>query len=123
MPFLTELVIRPVNGDEWELAQQLHYKTLAGEEIVVPIGFQMDLASIPRIFTPIFPVHGKHTRAAVVHDWLYANRGHLPAGEFTRKEADTVFLEAMKELGVGWLKRSMMYAAVRSGGWLAWGEL
>jgi len=123
MPFLTELVIRPVNGDEWELAQPLHYKTLDGEEIVVPVGFQMDLASIPRIFTPIFPVHGKHTRAAVVHDWLYANYGHVPAMRIiTRKECDTIFLEAMKELGVGWFKRSMMYAAVRSGGWLAWSE-
>ena len=114
MPFLTELTIKPVNGDEWELTLPLEYQTLRGKRIVVEPGFQMDLASIPRIFTPLFPVHGKWTRAAVVHDWLYANE----IGE--REDADRIFKDAMKELGVPAWRRWMMWAAVRAGGWTYW---
>lgn len=117
MPFRNELKIKPVNGNEWELLDSLCYVSAAGKSITVPAGFQMDLASIPRIFRPMFPVHGKHTRAAVVHDWLYANR----IGK--RKAADELFLDIMKELGVSYIKRHTMYAAVRAGGWLYWDDV
>ena len=119
--FMTELVIKPVNGNEWELTENLIYSDdYKDDVIVVPKGFQMGLASIPRLLTWLFPVHGKHTRAAVVHDWLYANKGKLLYVTYTRKEADFVFKTAMKELGVNWFKRNMMYTAVRTSGWLYW---
>ncbi len=117
MPFLNELKIKPVKGDQWELLCSMSYVGAGGRVITVPAGFQMDLASIPRVFRPLFPVHGKHTRAAVVHDWLYAEK----IGK--RKEADQLFLSIMKELGVGWIKRRMMYAAVRAGGWVYWNDV
>lgn len=121
MPFYSELIIKPVHDDEWELVEPLDYlHEPSGRYIIAPAGFQMDLASIPRVVRPLIPVHGLYTRAAVIHDWLYANKGDVPAGNFSRAEADRVFLDAMGELGVGWFKRRAMYAAVRTGGWLAW---
>ncbi|WP_372830986.1 DUF1353 domain-containing protein [Pontibacterium sp.] len=115
MPFQSELVISPKNGKEWVLREQLVYRSHEQCRVVnAHKGFICDLASIPRIFRPVFPVHGKHTRAAVIHDWLYRNK----LGK--RKEADLIFLEAMEELGVSRFKRYTMYAAVRAGGWTYW---
>lgn len=118
--FCSELIIKPVRGDHWELVEPLYYLTDDQFVIQVPAGFQMDLASIPAIFQPLFPVHGKHTRAAVVHDWLYYNQGMVEGRTFTRLECDQIFLQAMIELGVSWVKRKAMYLGVRVGGWAMW---
>ena len=120
MSFIGELVIKPVQGKKWELVQSLHFVIDSDTIIDVPKGFVTDLASIPRLLTPLFPIHGLQTRAAVVHDWLYANQGDVDSGPYTRKQCDEIFLIGMEQLGVGWLKRTMMYNAVRAGGWLAW---
>jgi len=39
----------------------------------------------------------------------------------TRKEADNLFLEGMKAVGVNWFRRRVMYLAVRAGGRRLWG--
>lgn len=111
--FLTSLIITPIKGNEWQLVKPLVYDT--GQNVITaPEGFVTDLASIPRPFRLFFPVHGKHTRAAVIHDYLYANQ----IGK--RRDADQIFLGAMKVLGVSWIKRRIFYAAVRIGGAIAW---
>lgn len=120
--FIGELVIKPVQGKKWELVESLHFVLAEGVVIDVPKGFITDLASIPRLLTPLFPIHGLQTRAAVIHDWLYANQGDVASGPYTRKQCDEIFLIGMKQLGVGWFKRTMMYNAVRVGGWVAWGS-
>jgi hypothetical protein len=80
-------------------------------DIPVPTGFTTDFASIPSWARAVIPPFGRHAKAAVVHDWLYA------IGEPGRKPvADRVFDHAMAELGVvGW-QRVSMYAAVVAGG-------
>ena len=77
-------------------------------------GFSTDFASVPRVFWSVVGPIGKHTKASVVHDWLY----HHTAGG--RKWADQVFLEAMKVSGAGWFKRRLCYRAVRLFGWVPW---
>lgn len=113
--FKTELKIKPVDGDMWELLEDFVW---VGEEfsITVPKGFKTDLASIPRIAMSIIPVHGKQTRAAVIHDWLYVMGGKVSEGTFTKKQADELFRDIMEEQGVGKIKRNIMFAAVRVGG-------
>lgn len=100
------------------------------KQVTVPVGFRTDFASIPRPFRNLFSAVGKYSKAAVVHDFLY-NGGWVTqiliddvTGDTferhwhpTRKEADDIFLEAMKVLGVGWFTRTSVYLAVRAGGW------
>lgn len=91
--------------------------------IEVETGFDTDYASVPRIFWSIYPPDGSYTEAAVVHDALYFYQRHrLAEGGLAicRAEADAVFLEAMAALGVPLLRRRLLHAAVRAGGWIAW---
>ncbi len=53
---------------------------------------------------------GKPTKAFVLHDYLCAR---AKRGELKRKAADRVFLEAMRVLGVGRVKRVSIYLSVR----------
>ena len=81
------------------------------EEIVVPLGFRSDLASIPRLFWRIFPPGGPYRRAAVVHDWLcvLGEQGNAPCSS---KQAADVFLEAMVNDDVPPVTRWLCYKAV-----------
>ena len=122
--FLDPLVSEAVPPDNWKLTVRFAYRTLVtGKPLVitVPAGFENDLASIPNLLTWAIPVNGKHRWSAVIHDWLYFNKGILgERQQFTRKECDLIFLEGMKVMGVSWWKRSSMYRGVRAGGWVAW---
>ncbi|EAU9419174.1 DUF1353 domain-containing protein [Salmonella enterica] len=75
--------------------------------ISVPAGFITDLATIPRIFWTLLPPDGKYAKAAIIHDYLYANALR------TKMEADLIFLDGMTVLGVPRWKRTVMYLAVR----------
>lgn len=64
------------------------------EQIVVPAGFISDGATIPKGFTWLYPkIGGRYTKAAILHDYMYTN------AIATKKEADTIFEEALKVLG------------------------
>ncbi|MFQ5792961.1 MAG: DUF1353 domain-containing protein, partial [Acidobacteriota bacterium] len=82
--------------------------------IEVPVGFQTDFASIPRVFWIFLPKWGTYGNASVIHDWLYWEQSRL------RSKADAIFREAMGVLGVRAAVRQVMYWAVRSFGCLAW---
>jgi len=84
--------------------------------LAIPIGFKTDLASIPQIFRSLIPQLGKHMRAAVAHDFIYSGS----VRDWTRAEADRLFLDAMVACKVPGWKRWLMYLGVRVGGWIAW---
>lgn len=106
------------DADKWWTEGEMIYQSdLIGEDgkpvlVVVPDGYETDLASIPK-FPPmlrtLFIRNGKHRIAAVPHDYLCGL-----GKEFPRRLADKIFLEAMKLRGVGRLKRRLMYWAVRA---------
>ena len=77
----------------------------------VEAGFETDLASIPQVFQSVIPVLGRHRQPAIAHDWCYCGKTDL-----SKKDADLMFLDAMKSVGVGWWRRRSMYLAVRVGG-------
>lgn len=85
-------------------------------EFTVPIGFEHDGPSIPRRLQGIVSKFGNQFQPAIAHDWTYENKTDL-----TRKQADQLFLEGMKELGVPWYRRRVIYWAVRLGGKGQWG--
>ena len=91
--------------------------------IEVEAGFDTDYASVPRGLWNLYPPDGEYTEAAVIHDFLYWHQALCEGGlPITRKQADTVFLEAMTALGIGWFTRHVLYRAVRLGGGRPWAE-
>ena len=117
--FTSELKVLYVDGKHWILLSPFTYRvgSVDSDEVIsVHAAFKTDFASIPHWAWPVMghPA-GKHGKAAVVHDYLYQH----PHGR-SRRRCDQVFLEGLKVLGVGWLKRTVMYSAVRVGGRGPW---
>ena len=113
----------------------------------VPVGFETDFTSIPRIFWRVLPPWSWYSPAAILHDWLYLVNG------LTRKQTDDLFKEHIKALRLQYLKAmstgdsesgdysrirlfamrarraaqtkavpQLIYRGVRLGGWRAWGR-
>ena len=123
------LVSIPVNGPgragRREAIVQAEFVYHVGEEgsgelIAVPAGYVTDFASVPRLFWRVEPPFGIAAPAAVVHDWLYSTGGL--GGRYTRLRSDEIFREALAVLGVGMVKRNLMFAAVRVGGGRGFGS-
>lgn len=99
----------------FKVVNKVVYEVL-GYKIEVPSGFLTDLASTPKYLWFAFPPFGDYTDAAIVHDYLYSI--YCKYKEITREQADKIFLELMKRLGVPLWKRQLMYRGVRMFGWL-----
>lgn len=83
-------------------------------------GMATDLASIPFFATWLVPKDGKHTPAALVHDAqvndVDNDENRTVDGPYvTRDEADSIFRRGMQELGVAFIRRWLMWAAVSIG--------
>lgn len=103
----------------WSVIEPLEFQCVldnVGHITTVPVGFKTDFASVPRIFWRLAPPGGLYAAAAVIHDWRYK---HTIGDRLT---ADRIFLAAMRQAGVGWAQRSMIYRAVRMFGWRGWGS-
>jgi len=124
---------------DWEKQTRSEDETTQSR-IVVPAGFLYDGASVPRIawtLSGILP-DGLIRAAALVHDWLYRYRGHIPTGSYqyldqagtwqdyyaawSREDADRLFGRMMREAGMSKRSRRTASRAVRWFGWLAWRE-
>ena len=115
--FTSPLIVKVLDNHKFELFRPFTFhidSKHSSRMIKVPKGFITDFASIPKQFWSLIPPYGKHTKAAVVHDYLYKNHST------TRKEADQIFLKAMEALGVNPIKRGLMFNAVRAFGGKAW---
>lgn len=88
----------------------------SGDVITVPAGYETDFISIPRLLWAFENPLGDAAKAAVLHDWLYTTAAR------SRAEADAIFLEAMGVLRVGFVKRHLLYLAVRLFGWRSYGR-
>jgi hypothetical protein len=71
-------------------------------------GNSTDLASVPYLFWWFVASHGRHTRAALLHDHLV----DLPQNKVKRRDADTAFRLALEESDVPWFRRWLMWTAV-----------
>lgn len=95
------------NGRWVELRKPLEF-WIDDYSLAVSRGFQTDFASVPRLFWSIISPMGKHTIAAVVHDYLYHT------AEVSRKRADLIFYWLMRYYGVYKLVACLMYYIVRA---------
>lgn len=111
--------------------------------IKVARGFRTDLATVPRIFWALIPPFGAYEAAAVLHDWLLkglqeyhqaVRRYEAPVEPLILStDIDGLFRRVMKEAGVGFVTRWVMWTGVRwgamfssdgyrRGGWWSWPE-
>lgn len=115
---LTAFVGPPLLVEEsdglWVLRRDVAYVTNAGQTIIAPEGFNTDFASIPRAFWWLWPPYDRtYGKAAVIHDYLYRNKGHVDAWRFSRRESNLIFREAMQSLGASYFTRSTMFNCVQ----------
>lgn len=112
-PFRGELI----GNNKWSVIEPFEYHVgcYPSEEIItVPIGFQTDFASVPRLFWMFISPIDKHGKAAVVHDYLYYT------GIYSKAKADLIFKEGMEVLNVNPVRVWLMYNTVKCFGWFAW---
>lgn len=111
--FLTPLVFEDDGGYPYKLTAPLIYASgVLHSRITVPAGFKTDLFSIPRALQFLLPKSEKGDQASVVHDFLY----QTAPGGCTREQADQTLREGLQVLGVGTIRRNLIYAGVRVGG-------
>lgn len=118
------------NQDYWKVIDGFtYYSEILGNQgklwVKVPDGFYTDGATIPKVFWSWLPPLSQYGQAAVLHDFLrekglaYFDSEEYIGNEYkeltvTIKQSDYIFLEAMRVLGVGWFKRTVMFLAVRA---------
>ncbi|RMF35879.1 MAG: DUF1353 domain-containing protein [Alphaproteobacteria bacterium] len=107
-------------ADRWLVVRRFVYSfgsSESRETYSVPDGFEFDGASVPLFFTILVPrSHSDLLAAAALHDYLYAERH----ADVPRPRADAIFREALQVLGLNWFWASVMWRAVRIGGWVPW---
>src|SRR5439155_6892819 len=93
----------------WDLEVPLKYTPPRDPKrdppVDVKLPFRTDFASIPWIFTWLFPRYGRYTKAAIVHDYLCRTQPDKFA-------SDRTIRLAMKDLRVRWATRSLIWSAV-----------
>lgn len=107
MPFTdVQITVKQIDKDTWELVDTVEYIADA-EHFIVPEGFKTDFATVPQMLTWFIPRYGLYTKSAILHDYL------LKRSDVSAADADGVFRRSMRELGVPFLRRWLMWAAVR----------
>lgn len=114
MPFRdgTQVDVEEIGDTDWRVLREMFYQG-THQSFIVPAGATTDFASVPRVLVWFLPRYGRYTRAAILHDHLW--RKLVPAGVLSLPEADGIFRRAMRELGVPFLRRWIMWGAVRLG--------
>jgi hypothetical protein len=123
LPVLTEYV----DGRTWIIHRDAAYrvasKPFAGCLSTVRAGFTTDWASIPRALWRILPPAGTQGQpyglAALWHDWLYRHQA-IEGCPCRRADADAIFLEIMRYVGVSAWRARIMYRAVRMFAGIPW---
>lgn len=123
MPFLTPLRITSIRRtNKYRLDKALIYRSVELDRVfAIPAGTETDFASIPGFVKFWMDDDGGFIRdAAVVHDYLYSVESTETHPDITRKIADGIIVEGMKDLKASWIKRQAVYWALRGAGWAAY---
>lgn len=121
-------ITRPEGSDYW--ITQTEYKVkgcehgpLRGRQIIIPDGFEFDLASVPRWGWWLIAPFELSIIAPLVHDYLYRVNGQVsPDFQVSRKEADEIFHDLMILEEVPHWKADLAYRAVRLVSWAFWNK-
>jgi len=102
----------------WMLDAALIYHSDLAGKLAVPAGYCTDFASVPRLPVVYWWTGGRAVLPSIIHDYMFDCMTH----DITRKQADSVFLEAMKarQDPKRAVTRWAMYLGVRAFGWIPW---
>lgn len=136
--------IVPITDRHYRLVENYTYTWLlvqsnTGMRICVPKNFIYDGASVPGALGWMVGLHrdGLIRAAALVHDFIYKNKGVLPNGAFyispdgganwvighgkwNRADCDKLFRKMMVESGMPGYKVDIAYNMVKMFGWTYW---
>ena len=111
MTFKTHPEVSMITGkDLLVLNERLEYYDVRSKELfVVEVGFTYDGATIPQIFWGVLgsPFDADYRLSSGLHDFLYRNK------VVSKKHADQMFYDALRESGVGYCRAQSMYLAVK----------
>lgn len=120
-------------GKEWRVSKSFEFHSgeyNSGLFIRCHEGMVTDLASIPRAIRWLIPKVGMDAQASVVHDRGYRDgfvRVRIDVCErqiaVSRGMIDSMYLQAMRALGVSRWRRHTLYIGVKVGGWVVWNRL
>ena len=96
-----------------ELTKPFYYKGVS-----IPIGFQWDGASCPRVFWAIIPPFASTIKASCIHDFLC----HTATCRVDRFVADNIFKDMLQEAKLNPARVYLGYAGVRLGAFLGIGN-
>ena len=120
------LQIETHDGADDVLLETLEFFTRCGCLYRAPIGGTTDGLSTPKIVRvlPGYDSTGDDWLSGVLHDSAYRHQLQLCAGAWinanlTRRECDELILHAMELQKVGWIRRHIIFIALRLFGWIA----
>lgn len=117
MPFETTAVtITSAGPGRWQLEHPVLYAG-ATDLITVPRLATTDFATIPQLLLWLIPRDGAHTLAAILHDHCCTEG--IRSGAISSRDADGLFRRTLRELGVGPVRRRLLWAGVRIGAWFS----
>lgn len=105
---------RNLPGKRWLLLESISYQTdvIFGLTITVPKGYVTDNYSIPS-WIPFVPRLDEEPGPAIVHDWIYYNKGCVGDRVVSREQADEILKEAMKVCSIWGFRCWYFHRAVR----------
>lgn len=117
MTFKTDITLTHIpDRSSWNVtADIIYYSERYLWCVIVPAGFNTDLASIPRYVWWLIPRDDRHiVDGAVIHDYLYRD------GSCTRAQADMILRDAIRERQGKYWYRAIVWSFVRIFGAKAW---
>lgn len=131
-------LLRPdAKGEWWTVEEDFIWffdENFSGTYVIVPKGFESDLASVPKILRTVVP-HTTAPAASIVHDYCYRypfvmtymgeDEFGVPINVITkvnRLRIDKNYFLMNRALGVGRVKSHLMYRGVRAGGWVPYNK-
>ena len=108
----------------WQFVEDFSYVSDKFGSITVPKGFITDFASIPRFALGIIDDDSPTILfASAPHDKLFSCPYTDAGRKLSFSQCNEVLTEAMRWCGASWLERSIVAAAVSTGGALTWRTL
>lgn len=110
---IVEILPKSTRG-RFKIYVPIKHKLINGKELIIPIDYVSNGASIPRLLRGIYSQQGKYVMPSIVHDYLYDNK------LYSRKFADRQFLLDMDKTNTNVVTKWLFYYIVRIFGSINW---